>query len=136
LTAVSAIYETVPLGPAQTDYLNAAVRLSTELTPRVLLERLLEIEKKLGRERRERWGPRLIDLDLLWIDGIAVHEPGLVVPHPGLADRAFALAPLLDVAPNACDPETGEAYGERLEHLGATGIREISGTRSTSWWKS
>lgn len=136
LTAVSAVYESVPLGPPQPDYLNAAVRLSTELGPRALLERLLEIEKKLGRERRERWGPRLIDLDLLWIDGMVVREPGLVVPHPGLADRAFALAPLLDVAPNACDPETGEAYRQRLERIGGTGIREISGTRSTSWWKA
>jgi 2-amino-4-hydroxy-6-hydroxymethyldihydropteridine diphosphokinase len=83
------------------------------LSPLALLEALQGIEKDLGRTRGPgdvRWGPRLIDLDVLWIDGVALEEPRLVVPHPRLTERAFALVPLLEVAPNARDPRTGAAF--------------------------
>ncbi len=70
-------------------------------SPRELLDSLLAIERDLGRTRDTKWGPRTIDLDILWIEGVAIDEAGLVVPHPRLAERAFALAPLLDVAPDA-----------------------------------
>jgi 2-amino-4-hydroxy-6-hydroxymethyldihydropteridine diphosphokinase len=94
---------TPPLGPPQPDYLNAALRLETALHPRELLPRLLAIEALLGRERRVRWGPRTIDLDVLYWSGGPVRELDLSVPHPGLAERPFAIAPLLDVAPELAD---------------------------------
>jgi 2-amino-4-hydroxy-6-hydroxymethyldihydropteridine diphosphokinase len=131
--AVSPLYETVPVGPPQPEYLNAAVRLSTELGPRELLGRLLSIERATGRERRERWGPRTLDLDLLWASGVVVAEQGLTVPHPELLRRAFALVPLLDVAPDARDPASHELYSEVAERLDRTGVRELPETRSI-WW--
>jgi 2-amino-4-hydroxy-6-hydroxymethyldihydropteridine diphosphokinase len=111
--AESPHYETPPAGgPPQPDYLNAAVLLATALPARVLLDRALAIERTLGRVRPDpiRWGPRTMDLDLLWIEGEVHHEPGLEVPHPRLRERPFALRPLLDVAPDARDPRTGEPY--------------------------
>lgn len=110
IEATSRVYATAPVGPPQPDYLNAAVRVAWDGQAGELLQALLAIEKKLGRVRGEKWGPRTIDLDVLWIEGLAVQEPGLTVPHPCLKDRAFALAPMLDVAPGARDPATGEAY--------------------------
>ena len=112
---VSTIYETEPLGPPQPRYLNAAFRLQTTLSPPELLRVLLRTERRLGRHRvpDERWGPRSIDLDLLW-DQRGPHEsPELCVPHPELENRSFALAPLLDVA-----PELGDAFGASLLQLG------------------
>ena len=97
----SPIYETKPIGgPAEQDaYLNAVIRMSTDLAPRELLDRLLALERERGRERSERWGPRTLDCDLLWYDGVTIDEPGLTVPHPGIRNRPFVLAPLLDIAP-------------------------------------
>ncbi len=110
LEKASAIYETAPVGPEQPDFLNAAVLLRYDGAPLALLDELLAIEARHGRVRAERWGPRSLDLDLLWIDGWIVDEPRLVVPHPRLAERAFALLPLLEVAPDARDPRTGAPY--------------------------
>ncbi|CAN5446777.1 2-amino-4-hydroxy-6-hydroxymethyldihydropteridinediphosphokinase [soil metagenome] len=114
IRAVSSIYETeavLLIGAApQPRYLNAAVRLETALAPETLLERLLLIERAHGRERREKWGPRTLDLDVLWIEGLAIATENLAVPHPRLSERAFALGPLLDVAPDAKDPTTGLIY--------------------------
>ena len=109
----SPVYETAPAGgPPQGDYLNAAVLVVTSLDGREILRRTLDIERALGRERSAevRWGPRTIDLDLLWIEGEAVDEEGLAVPHPRLAERPFAVRPLLDVAPDAVDFRNGKAY--------------------------
>lgn len=110
--ARSRIYETAPIGPAQPPFLNAAIAVDTALAPSDLLRELRRIEAELGRrrERELRWGPRTLDLDVLWIDDRIVHEPDLVVPHPRLHERAFAVAPLLEVAPDAIDPRTGERY--------------------------
>lgn len=98
---VSPHYATAPVGPPQPDYLNAAVRLRTTSRPTELLAELQALERRFGRVRRpdERWGPRTLDLDILYMDGAPVAQPGLVVPHPRLRERAFALAPLLAVAP-------------------------------------
>jgi 2-amino-4-hydroxy-6-hydroxymethyldihydropteridine diphosphokinase len=115
VTAVSPIYETEPIGPPQPRYLNAALRLETGLSPTELLSALLRTERRLGRRRDavQRWGPRSVDLDLLW-DQRGPHEsPGLRVPHRELHNRDFALAPLLDVA-----PELGEVFGRSFEQLG------------------
>lgn len=105
VAARSRLYHTPPLGPPQPTYLNAALRLETALHPSALLPELLAIESALGRVRTERWGPRLLDLDILVWSGGAVRTDVLEVPHPGLAERDFAVAPLLDVA-----PELGDRY--------------------------
>jgi len=112
---VSVVYETPPLGPPQGDYLNAAFRLETNVTPPELLSTLLRIERRLSRRRRSdlRWGPRSIDLDLLWDSRGAFRSPELDVPHRELERRNFALAPLLDVV-----PELSTRYGEALEAAG------------------
>jgi 2-amino-4-hydroxy-6-hydroxymethyldihydropteridine diphosphokinase len=130
ITAISAVYETVPVGPSQPDYLNAAVRLRTALAPRALLAVQLDLERVCGRERLERWGPRTLDLDLLFIAGQVVDEPGLVVPHRELTRRAFALLPLLDVAPNACHPVSAQSYRELAAALDRTGVRELPNSRA------
>ncbi len=108
---LSRVYETAPIGPPQPTFLNAAVLLDYDGAPEDLLDALLGIERMLGRERREKWGPRTIDLDVLWIDGIALETERLVVPHPQLSVRGFALRPLSDIAPDAVDPESGNVYG-------------------------
>jgi 2-amino-4-hydroxy-6-hydroxymethyldihydropteridine diphosphokinase len=108
VVAVSEIRETEPVGPVeQGPFLNGAVRIETDLAPRELLERLLTIEQRLGRLRRERWGPRTIDLDLLLYGDDVVDEPGLTVPHPRLHERGFALEPLSDLAPSLEIPGKG-----------------------------
>jgi 2-amino-4-hydroxy-6-hydroxymethyldihydropteridine diphosphokinase len=107
----SAFYDTLPVGgPEQPNFVNAAVLLDTALGPKELLGRLLAIEVELGRKREVRWGARAIDLDLLWIGATVIDSAELTVPHPRLQERAFALLPLLDVAPEAVDPRTGERY--------------------------
>ena len=106
----SRVYATAPVGPPQPEYLNAAALVAFEGTAEQLLDALLGIEAGLGRVRDERFGPRTIDLDVLWVDGVAVETGRLVVPHPRLSERAFALAPMLEVAPGAIDPRTGRAY--------------------------
>jgi 2-amino-4-hydroxy-6-hydroxymethyldihydropteridine diphosphokinase len=106
----SRVYESAPVGPSQPDYLNAAVLVAWDGTALELLDALLAIEQRHGRVRGERWGPRTLDLDVLWIDGVVVDEPRLRIPHPHLAERAFAVVPLLDVAPDARDPRTGAPY--------------------------
>jgi 2-amino-4-hydroxy-6-hydroxymethyldihydropteridine diphosphokinase len=108
VVVVSEIRETEPVGPVeQGPFLNGAVRIETNLDPRELLERLLAVEQRLGRLRRERWGPRTIDLDLLLYGDNVVNEPGLTVPHPRLHERRFALEPLSDLAPSLEIPGKG-----------------------------
>jgi 2-amino-4-hydroxy-6-hydroxymethyldihydropteridine diphosphokinase len=100
--AVSALYRTPPWGKTdQPPFLNAAVRIETRLSPEDLLQTVLNVEQALGRRRAERWGPRTIDIDILLYGTVAVDQPGLHIPHPRLKERAFALAPLVDVMPDA-----------------------------------
>jgi 2-amino-4-hydroxy-6-hydroxymethyldihydropteridine diphosphokinase len=104
----SQLYRTRPLGPQdQPDFVNAAVGLLTQLAARELLAELLGIERSMGRDRHERWGPRVIDLDLLWMIDSVVDEPGLTVPHPGVSMRNFVLYPLADIAPTIKIPRVG-----------------------------
>jgi len=130
IVAFSALYESEAVGPAQPDYLNAAVRLHCSLEPQALLSLQLEIERAAGRVRVERWGPRTLDLDQLFIVGQTVEQPGLVVPHRELTRRPFALLPLLDVMPDARDPSTGRAYSELAAELDRTGVRELPNSRA------
>jgi 2-amino-4-hydroxy-6-hydroxymethyldihydropteridine diphosphokinase len=109
--ARSRIWETAPVGgPSQGDFLNAAILVAWAGPPIELLDVLLAIELELGRVRIVPNGPRTIDLDVLWGDGLVSTDPHLIVPHPRLRGRAFALAPMLDVVPGAVDPTTGEIY--------------------------
>ena len=108
--STSRVYETDPVGPPQPRVLNAAALFEHDQTPRILLRGLLSIERALGRVRTERWGPRIVDLDILWIEGVTCEEPQLRVPHEHLVERAFALRPLLDLCPDALDPRTGAPF--------------------------
>jgi 2-amino-4-hydroxy-6-hydroxymethyldihydropteridine diphosphokinase len=108
VVAVSELRETEPVGVVdQPPFLNGVAALETSLSPRELLDTLLAVERALGRERRERWGPRTIDLDLLLFGAEAVDEPGLTVPHPRLHERRFALEPLAELDPDLLIPGRG-----------------------------
>lgn len=100
LTAVSPVYETAPVGgPEQGPYLNLVVEVDTLVGARGLLELCHRLEAAAGRERTERWGPRTLDVDVLWVDGEIVDDADLQVPHPRMWERRFVLAPLADLAP-------------------------------------
>jgi 2-amino-4-hydroxy-6-hydroxymethyldihydropteridine diphosphokinase len=123
----SSLYLTRPVGgPPQPDFVNAAVMLRAAASAPALLEAALELERRHGRARAERFGPRTLDVDLLWIEGEVVHTPGLTVPHPRLLERAFALAPLLEVAPDARDPATGRPLAEGLARIGLGGVLRLA----------
>jgi len=110
LSSASRLYRSPAWGHTnQADFVNAVALLETELDPRALLDGMLAIERAFGRERRERWGPRILDLDLLLYGDSVVVQPGLQVPHPHLHERAFALVPLLEVDPDAIIPGRGPA---------------------------
>ena len=119
--ATSRVWASDPVGPPQPEFLNAAALVVYEGSPEGLLTELLAIEGKLGRVRRERWGPRTIDLDILWAEGVVLDTASLTLPHPRLLERAFALVPMLEIVPDACDPRTGQRY-----------IPPAGGLRSTS----
>jgi 2-amino-4-hydroxy-6-hydroxymethyldihydropteridine diphosphokinase len=96
----SSVYRTAPWGKLdQPEFLNMAVLVETGLSARALLDLCLALEREGGRERRERWGPRTLDIDILTYGGQTIDEPGLQVPHPRIAERAFVLAPLAEIAP-------------------------------------
>ena len=108
LRAVSAVYETPPFGPpGQGPYLNLVVELDTERTPQELLALCHELESAAERVRIERWGPRTLDVDIVWIEGVTVDEPDLSVPHARAHERRFVLEPLADLAPDVADALRG-----------------------------
>jgi 2-amino-4-hydroxy-6-hydroxymethyldihydropteridine diphosphokinase len=122
LKAVSSVWRTPPWGRLdQPEFLNMAVLVETGLTARALLALALAIEKGQGRERTERWGPRTLDIDILSYGGETIDEPGLQVPHPRLPERAFALAPLAEIAPELL--VDGRRVGELLAALGDETIK-------------
>lgn len=108
LSGVSRWFRTPPWGQvAQPDFVNGVAAVSTRLAPRALLDALLAIERERGRRRDERWGPRRLDLDILLYGERALDEPGLRIPHPHIAERAFVLLPLADLAPDLDVPGAG-----------------------------
>jgi 2-amino-4-hydroxy-6-hydroxymethyldihydropteridine diphosphokinase len=123
----SRLYRTAPWGnPDQPAFVNAAAVLSTTLPPRELLDALLAIERTRGRERAgERWGPRVIDLDILVYGDARIDEPGLHVPHPHSGERAFVLLPLADLDPELEIPGLGPVRA-LLEHVDATGCSVLA----------
>jgi len=125
LLRASRLYRTPAWGlTEQPDFINAAALLETDLDARALLDGLLAIERAFGRERRERWGPRILDLDLLLYGDARIDEPGLHVPHPHLHERAFALVPLVDAWPEARIPGLGPAQ-EALAKLDRGGVEVV-----------
>ncbi|HEU5352058.1 MAG TPA: 2-amino-4-hydroxy-6-hydroxymethyldihydropteridine diphosphokinase [Terracidiphilus sp.] len=120
ICARSPLYSTAPVGiPDQPRFFNAVVALQTSLAPRVLLHRLLAIEKAHGRDRSRSTpnGPRTLDLDLLLLGDLCLSESGLELPHPRLAQRAFVLVPLAQVAPNLVDPRSRRTIAQLLSEL-------------------
>jgi len=109
----SSVYETDPYGNTnQGKFLNAVCEAETALLPQELLPRLRTIEEQLGRQKREHWGPREIDLDILLYDGLTVQEGDILVPHPELEKRRFALVPLREIAPDLVHPLSGMTMEE------------------------
>lgn len=116
--AVSSFYKTEPVGGVEQDwFINAVAKIETGLSPRELLKALLDIERNLGRIRDTKWGPRIIDLDILLYDDLVIEEEGLAVPHPYLHERGFALAPLAEIAPAYVHPRLKKSISELLSVL-------------------
>lgn len=102
---VSSIYETQAWGKTdEADYLNQVLLLKTSIEPRIILDKILVIEKELGRERIEKWGARTIDIDILFYGDQIINEPDLIIPHPQLHKRKFTLEPLAEIAPDFVHP--------------------------------
>jgi 2-amino-4-hydroxy-6-hydroxymethyldihydropteridine diphosphokinase len=125
VTSVSSWYKTAPVGPPQPDYLNGCALLEVELNPQELLARLLEIEQQFGRVRRERWGPRTLDLDLILFDDLILQSADLEIPHPRMRERAFVLVPLAEIAPDWLDPVSGKSIDRLLEGLDRSGVEKV-----------
>ncbi|HEX2381304.1 MAG TPA: 2-amino-4-hydroxy-6-hydroxymethyldihydropteridine diphosphokinase [Acidimicrobiales bacterium] len=113
VVAVSGLYETDPVGgpSGQGPYLNLVVAIESDASPRQLLGMCHRIESAAGRVRVERWGPRTLDIDILWIDGETIDEPDLSVPHPRMFQRRFVVVPLHDVAPDLLPPDWEDVDG-------------------------
>jgi 2-amino-4-hydroxy-6-hydroxymethyldihydropteridine diphosphokinase len=122
----SRFYQTEPVGvKGQGWYVNAVVSLWTEMPPRHLLEGLLAVETRMGRVRKEKWGARLIDLDLLIHGDRIMDEQGLIVPHPRMHERRFVLLPMIDLAPALVHPVYGKTMAELLDECPGKGQEVI-----------
>ena len=125
--ASSRVWETDPVGgPPQPDFLNAVVRVDTDLTPFELLGACQRVETALGRERTERWGPRTVDIDLLLFDDQQLDVPLLTLPHPRMTGRAFVMLPLLELDPDAHMPDGTRLSQVRLGPTAALGARPFA----------
>ncbi|RME42663.1 MAG: 2-amino-4-hydroxy-6-hydroxymethyldihydropteridine diphosphokinase [Caldilineae bacterium] len=126
IRAISPLYQTAPWGVTnQPDFLNLCLSATTTLPPRALLAELKRLERTLGRQPGLRWGPRLIDIDILFYGAQIVTEAGLTIPHPRLAERAFVLAPLADIAPNWQHPQTGLTVAQMLAQVDTSGVHRL-----------
>lgn len=131
VVAVSSLYRTPPWGVTdQPDFLNCVAALDTSLSARALLQACLDTERLLKRVRAERWGPRVIDIDVLLYGDQRINEEGLQVPHPRMLQRAFVLAPLAEIAPDL--DLDGETAAQRLAAIDQQGIARLVGGQE--WW--
>ncbi len=129
--AVSSLYRTPPWGVTdQPDFLNCVAALDTSLSARALLQACLDTERLLKRVRAERWGPRVIDIDVLLYGDQRIDEEGLQVPHPRMLQRAFVLAPLAEIAPDL--DLDGQTVAQRLAAIDQQGIARLAGGQE--WW--
>ena len=141
VVAISPLYETDPVGgPDQEPFLNLVVEMDTSLSARGLLGLCAELEAVAERVREVRWGPRTLDVDVLWVDGETVDEPDLVVPHPRMGQRRFVLAPLRDLAPDLVTADQVAAAAGEVREVGplqvGTAERAGWGTCAPSSWSS
>jgi len=126
ITAVSQIFETIPWGVVdQPVFFNLCLAAETHKTPQQLLTFIKNLENEIGRIPTHRWGPRVIDIDILLYDNRIIAEPDLTIPHVHLAERAFVLAPLAEIAPDIAHPQTGRLVKEMLAKVEVQGIRPL-----------
>jgi 2-amino-4-hydroxy-6-hydroxymethyldihydropteridine diphosphokinase len=125
--AISPLYQTAPWGmEAQPDFLNLCLVAATSLEPISLLTAVKKIETQLGRQPAARWGPRLIDIDILFYGDLVLSREGLTIPHPQLHQRAFVLAPLADLTPDLRHPQTDLTIAQMLTAVDQTGIHKLA----------
>ena len=133
VTSVSSLYRTPPWGKTdQPDFLNAAAELFTSHTPQGLLDLCLEAERRLKRVRGERWGPRIVDIDILAFGQLTVRESELEIPHPRMLERAFVLVPLAEIAPDFSI--AGKTLAGHLSRADTAGIEKLPSGRD--WWRA
>lgn len=129
LTAVSALYETEPWGVTEQPlFWNLCLAGETAETPHALLAHCKQLEQEIGRTPTARWGPRLIDIDILFYDDWVLHDDQLTIPHPRLTRRAFVLRPLADIAPDLIHPENGLKAADMLKQVDTNSVRPLSVT--------
>ena len=126
ITAVSHIYETEPWGVTdQPTFLNMCVAGTTTVTPHKLLDFCKTIEAEVGRTPSFKWGPRLIDIDILFFDDLIMQDDALTIPHPFVQERTFVLAPLADIAPDYVHPQTGKSVVQMLADVYTTAVYRL-----------
>ncbi|CAG1065239.1 2-amino-4-hydroxy-6-hydroxymethyldihydropteridinediphosphokinase [uncultured bacterium] len=126
LVFMSSFYETEPWGiKEQPAFINAVMGVETELAPAALLAHLKAVEAGLGRQMSERWGPRVIDLDIIFYDGLVIDEKGLKIPHPSAHERAFVMVPLAEIAPEFVHPVLGRSAAEIAGGLDKSGVKKL-----------
>ena len=131
VTAESLVYQTAPWGYTnQPDFLNQVVQAKTDLPPNELLAYIKGIETNVGRTPTFRYGPRVVDLDILFYDDLTLEHPDLIIPHPRLHERAFVLVPLADIAPGLRHPISGALISELLTSIDTSGVEIYSGYRN------
>lgn len=121
----SSWYQTKAVGPPQPDYINGCAVLQVKMPPQTLLETLLTVEAQFGRVRRERWGARTLDLDLLLYDDLILDTPTLTLPHPRMRERAFVLVPLAEIAPDWLDPGSQKAIAQLVTAVDCSGVKKM-----------
>ena len=126
LVFMSSFYETEPWGiKEQPDFVNAVMGVETELPPKALLAHLKSVEAGMGRENAERWGPRTVDLDIIFYGGLVMDEDGLTIPHPAAHERAFVMVPLAEIAPDFVHPIIGKSVSDIAKSLDKSGVKKL-----------